>query len=92
MSWYQDKTNFSIPKSQHLCDKKMLLPITLTDLKSPNDEEIIINGLQKLEGVKNVKIDFPQKKVYIYFNPTETRVETITYALLKLGFHYVQRS
>lgn len=92
MSWYQDKTNFSVPKCQPICDRRMFLPITLTNLKSPNDEEIIINGLKKLEGVKDVKIDFPQKKVYIYFNPTEIRVETITYALLKLGFHYVQRS
>jgi copper chaperone CopZ len=92
MSWYQDKTKFFIPNAPNIRAKNMLLPVTLTNLKSANDEAVIINGLQKLEGVDHVKIDFPQKKVYIYFNPQEIRIETITYTLLKLGFHYVQRS
>ena len=92
MSWYQDKTHLTPPSPQHLCNKEMLLPMTLTNLKSSHDQEIISNGLLQLEWVKKVKFDLPQKKVYIYFNPAEIRVETISYTLLKLGFHYIQRS
>ena len=92
MSWYQDKVHVLTPQTQSISPPKMLLPITITNLASPLDEEKIKKALLSLQGIKDVKTDLAKKQVFINFIPAEIPVETIAYTLSKLGYHYIQRS
>ena len=92
MSWYQDKVHLITPGAPTVCPKRTLLPITVTNLDSPLDEEKILKALLNLQGINDVKTNLAQKQVFINFNPDLVRVETIAYTISNLGYHYVQRS
>jgi copper chaperone CopZ len=92
MSWYQDKFQQITPGAQTVNPKRTLLPITVTNLDSPLDEEKLLKALLELQGITDVKSNLAQKQLFITFNPDLVRVETIAYTISNLGYHYVQRS
>lgn len=92
MSWYQDKVHLITPGAPNVSPKRTLLPITVTDLNSPLDEEKILKALLNLQGINDVKTNLAKKQIFIDFNPQIVRAETIAYTISNLGYHYVQRS
>lgn len=92
MSWYQDEFQQINPGAQRVNPKKTLLPITITNLDSPLDEDKLLKALLELQGITDVKSNLAQKQLFITFNPDLVRVETIAYTISNLGYYYVQRS
>jgi len=92
MSWYQNTAHFTTSGFQNACRKKMLLPVTITNLDSPEAEEKLLKALINLPGIDDVKVNLAEKQLFITFDPQLLRTETIAYTLSNLGYHYVQRS
>ena len=68
-------------------------PITLTinNLNTPADGEKLIQAFQEMEGIISVQPKIHQKKLTIFYNPDLISLNSITYTIAALGYHYIQR-
>lgn len=106
MSWYNQKVNElmenipSEPQATHIPSgvlyqkygKEIAMSLTITDINSEADKEVLMKAIYSLPGVTSVKTILQQKKLIISYNTGKINLETILYHIARLGYHYIQRS
>lgn len=104
MSWYKEKVSALMEsaaqnKPSHMpCGKlynqygkELSFTINITNMNTEEDKDRITERLLSIAGVTHVKPILHQKKIIVTFNTIKTNLEAITFALAKLGYHYVQK-
>ena len=55
-------------------------------MDSPHCAMVVENALKKLEGVKNIDVDFPNQRARIVFNSLILRIDTILEVIIDAGY------
>jgi|GEM_PF-1144884 len=72
-------------------NKEIPVMLTITNLNTPADGESLSQALLKMEGVIRAEPIPHQKKLAVRYNPALININSITYKISSLGYHYVQR-
>jgi hypothetical protein len=106
MSWYKETVDnlmekrlfdpeaSKMPSAKLYAQARREFPVTITvtDMYNEQDKDKLTSALLALEGVSSVKPILHQKKLVVAFNPGQVSLQTITYTIAQLGYHYIQRS
>lgn len=103
MTWYQEKAREEFKKIMEIHREKygkllnnyeysnvevISMTITVINMKTDEDFEIISEGLKELTGVKEV-IRHNNGKITVSFDSKQTGLEHIVYKISKLGYRYI---
>jgi len=89
MSWYNNKLK---KHSEIMGENCNILTITITiiNLETYDDYEIITNALKSIRGVEGFG-NYRPKKLSITYNQSMTSLEHIVYKLSNIGYRYINR-
>ena len=105
MSWYKDQAEKKTAELSAIrpssakprtifanrLDKKVPITLIVTNLNTPADGENLSQSLLEMQGIIQVEPIIQQKKLVILYNPSLIGLNSITYRIASLGYHYVQR-
>lgn len=97
MTWYKEKAKNIDRQSLEKCftspsrQQKTAITITVLNMNSGEDKNNLKEALLEITGIDSVEALLPQKKLVIYFNPRQVRIESIAFAIAKLGYQYLKR-
>lgn len=101
VSWYQ--TNDKAPhrnntstfyKKAHTekIQSSVSFNLTILDMVSEKDYQIISESLFKLPGIVSIKPYQQPNKLTVTYNPYLATLEQLVFNISKLGYHYVNRA
>ncbi len=94
MTWYQKKTAeiFGNMQNHQSIGQSSIISMTITiiNMKTDEDYQIIKEGLKELEGVYEIYPYFGGK-LTVTFDQNRTNLENIVYKISKLGYRYINR-
>jgi len=105
LSWYQEKLNKLSMENAYqfqeslIPDKKLFntysrnitITLIITNMYTETDSQKLSSKLLTLEGVNKVQTILNNKRLIISYDIRKTKLETVTYTIAKLGYHYLQR-
>ena len=79
-----DKKNQTIQTLNN--EETKLVSLKIIGMDSPHCAMVVENALKKLEGVKNIDVDFPNQRARIVFNSLILRIDTILEVIIDAGY------
>lgn len=73
-------------------NEEISLQLTVIDMFNEADYHKICQQLLEINGVSDVKPFERPKKLVVSFNNKITNIETIVFAISRLGYHYINRA